>query len=133
MKLSAIEARAKRNGLAELAGKSYRDSSSEIVASLNCEEEPVYLGIQDDDGTYTIIGRVHVFLSTRAGKKLAIPHSQFIGALQAAGMDRGKGGQFEYIALDEKNSVWVKDGATMSALWSIVLAGSRAQKGVSVR
>lgn len=127
MKLEAVEARAKRSKLIELAGNSYRDSNSEIVARLNRENGSAFLGIQDDNGPYTIIGSDCVFLSTRAGRELSVSHSDFLSALQATGMDRGKGGEFEYIPVGEGHSAWVKDGSTMCALWNIILALSRSQ------
>lgn len=130
MKFSAVEARARQNKLSELAGKSYRDRHSAIVSRLTSEGEPVYLGIQGDYGPYTIIGADHVFVSTRAGSELAVSHSNFLRALQATGMERGKGGEFEYIPVGEGHSFWVKDGSTMCALWNIVLALSRSRKDV---
>lgn len=128
MKLEVVEARAKRSKLIELAGRDYRDSSSEIVAKLNRENQRAFLGIQHDNGPYTIIGSDRLFLSTPAGMEFSVSHSEFLNAMQSTGMDRGKGGEFEYVPVGEGHSVWVKDGPTMCALWNIVLALSRSLK-----
>lgn len=128
MKVSVIEARAKRNKLDELAGSNYCDNSSKIVSSLNKRRKNAYLGIQSDDGLYTIIGEKYIYLLTKSGTEIEIPHSSFLEILQRNGMSIGKSGEFEFVPSDENESIWVKDGPTMCALWNIVLLLSRDER-----
>jgi hypothetical protein len=50
-----------------LAGKYYRDSSTQIVKDLNNQGKKVYFGIQKDCDVYTMIGEDSVCYTTESG------------------------------------------------------------------
>jgi hypothetical protein len=121
MKFSIVEARAKRNKFDELAGKFYRDNNSQIVEELNKANKRAYFGIQDDSGKYTIIGEKFVYFATEFGIEGEVSNADFLGVLQKNAMDLGKGGEFEFVNINERESVWVLDGKTMCAMWNIIM------------
>lgn len=96
MKKYFFQARLRRNGLVELSGDNYRDGNSEIVRRLNLENKSAYLGIQDDDGPYTILGRHWVFFSDHEGVEAKISYDEFDASMQRYVWKHGKGASFSF-------------------------------------
>ena len=119
MDFSVIEAKAKRQRLAELAGQHYRDASSSIVKRLSGDERKAYFGIENDRGQSTILGSHCVFVRTVEGETIELSHSDFTAALHANGMKLGKRADMEFVPLGNDRTAWLKDAQTMCALWSI--------------
>ena len=119
--LSIIEARVKRNNLLVLAESNYRDNESELVKSLGESGKDVYLGIENDNGIYTLLGPDKVYFATESGFESEISNSNFLAVLQQNAMKVGKSGDFQYVTIKSGEAVWVKDGATMCALWNTLL------------
>ncbi len=127
MKLTTVEARAKRNKLDEFAGECYRDSNSQVVENLNKSKRLAYLGIQDSSGKYTILGEKYVYFSTEIGLEYEVSIVDILDILQKNAFDIGKHGQFEYLKVSDKKLMWVLDGRTMTAMWNIILLISRSK------
>jgi hypothetical protein len=121
MKKININARIRRNKLDLLAGESYRDENSEIVKYLNRVNKKALLGIQRTDGIYTIIGEEYTYYSTDLGVEDSIKHVHFLAILSTNAMRIGKAGNFEFIKVNERDSIWLKNAETMNALWNTIL------------
>ncbi|MDM3871863.1 hypothetical protein QSV34_10925 [Porticoccus sp. W117] len=116
-----IEARVKRNNLPVLAGDNYRDNLSNLVTNLAKSGKNVYLGIESDDGIYTLLGSDKVYFTAASGLESEVSNSDFLKILQRNAMNIGKSGDFQYVTIESGESVWVKDGPTMCALWNTLL------------
>ena len=121
MDFSIIEARVKRNNLPVLADSNYRDNQSELVKSLAEKGKDVYLGIESDSGLYTLLGPESTYFSTDSGSESEVSNSDFLLILQQNAMNIGKSGDFQYVTIESGESLWVKNGATMCALWNTLL------------
>jgi len=121
MKLEIVRARAKRNKFIELAGIFYQDNKSLLVSSLTNEDDEVYFGISNKEGLYTIIGRKNLYYSTMAGSKKKISNSIILEILKENALKVGKGGEFEFIEVNNSDSIWVLNGPMMCAIWNILL------------
>jgi hypothetical protein len=121
MEKSSIQARIKRNKFDELAGEFYRDDSSDIIKEMINEGKKVFCGIQNNNGVYTIIGERSVYYTTITGSKGEIPHSAFIKILRENALSLGKKGKFEFVDINEHDSIWVYNPETMNAMWNLLL------------
>ena len=120
MKSNIFKARVKRSSLAEYAGKHYRDESSTIINSLNNKGKDALVGIQKEDGIYTIIGKSSVFFSSTDGISEEIPINLFSEKLHLNALKTGKRANFEFLAFDDKE-IWLFNKSTMEAMWNIIL------------
>jgi hypothetical protein len=118
-----IKARLKRNNLIELAADSFRDEHSIIVQELRNSNKDALLGIQKDDHSYTIIGSKFVYYCTDPNNETEISHNLFLDILTKNALKLGKTGNFEFVMVDEEkqDSIWVKNGATMNAIWNTII------------
>lgn len=121
MKKINIKARIRRNKLDSLAGESYRAENSEIVQYLNSKNKKAILGIQREDGIYTIIGEEYIYYSTKSGIEGSIENKYFLDILSKNATSLGKSGDFEFIKVNEKYYVWLQNAETMNALWNTIL------------
>src|SRR5690606_26961613 len=121
MKEINISARIRRNGLIELAGEFYCDPNSQIVKELNKKNKSALLGIQRDDGIYTVIGEESVYYLTNAGIEREISHPKLLEILKNSALKIGKKAEFEYVNINDQDSIWVLNGPTMNALWNTIL------------
>lgn len=115
-----IEARIKRNDFEKLAGKFYRDHDSQIIRDLQKSGKSGLLGIQKGTSIYTIIGDEFIYYSTEAGVEREITHSSFLKLLKQNAMKLGKKASFEFLEIEKQNSIWIYNGAMMSAIWNTV-------------
>ena len=97
MNLNILKSKIKRNNLGEYAADYFRDDTSQIVSFLNKEGKSALFGIQREDGIYTIIGEKSVYYSTVSGKTGEISLSEFSEILHHNAMQKGKGGNFEFL------------------------------------
>ncbi|WP_185226183.1 hypothetical protein [Chryseobacterium indologenes] len=67
MKPINIKARIKRNKLDIVAGKNYRNEESEIVKYLRKTNKDAILGIENENGLYTILGEEKVYYRNKNG------------------------------------------------------------------
>ena len=118
MKRINIKPRIKRNMLDTLSPEDYRDENSEIIQHLNKSE---LVGIQREDGIYTIIGVKKNYYMTPLMTKGDIQISEFLCVLTKNAMTLGKTSTYEFIKISETVSVWVMNGEVMSALWNTML------------
>jgi hypothetical protein len=122
MKNLNVEARIKRNGLRVIAGEFYRDANSHIVKDLNCKDKKALLGIQENDAKYyTIIGENLVYYMNKFGVEGEITHANFLKTLNVNAISKGKSRAFDFIDIDENNSIWLMNASTMNALWNTIL------------
>ena len=116
-----LKTRIRRNQLDVLAGENYRDENSEIVSYLNISNNEALLGIQREDGIYTIFAKENIYYSTVSGVEGNIPHKAFLDILKRNALNLGKTGRFEFVKVNETGSIWVFNGKTMNALWNTIL------------
>lgn len=121
MKSINIKARIKRNKLDQLAGTCFRDENDEIVKKFNLYNTKAFLGIQRDDGIYTILGDKSAYYSTDQGVEKQITLEDLLELLSSNALKRGKHNHYEFLEISESNSMWVKDTQTMNALWNTIL------------
>lgn len=119
MDLDIIHARAKRNRFEEIAGEHYCGSGSSLIKSLNAEKKLAILGIRSDAGPFTVITGTGIFARNREGHEVRIPIKDFLSTLHQNGMSKGKTADFEFVDFGESGNIWVKNSATMTALWNI--------------
>lgn len=121
MKNINIKARIKRNMLDQLSGKHYRDESSDIVRDLNSNKKDALVGIQREDGIYTIIGVEKIYYRTPTGVDGEIFISDFLKILNEITLRFGKTVEYEYMKINEFESIWVMNSQTLNALWNTML------------
>ncbi|GGH32930.1 hypothetical protein FAZ19_23465 [Sphingobacterium alkalisoli] len=121
MKSVDIKARIKRNLLDKLSGKYYRDESSDIIQYLNKNNVKALVGIQQDDGIYTIIGTEKIYYLTPSMTKGEIVIGDFLTILNQVALTFGKSEKYEFIKVNEHDYVWVMNLETMNALWNTML------------
>jgi hypothetical protein len=116
-----IKAKIRRNKFDEFAGKYYRDENSEIVKYLAGLGKKALLGIQKEDGIYTIVGESSIYYLTSTGVEGEISQKDFLKLLHQNAWALGKKGDFEFLKVNEQDQVWLKDASTMSAMWNTIL------------
>lgn len=116
-----IKARIRRNKLDVLADNYYRDENSELVKHLNSINKKALVGIQREDGVYTIIGEEYIYYSTVLGVESEISNKDLLVILRKNAMNLGKTGNFEFININERDAVWFKNIETMNAMWNTIL------------
>ena len=116
-----LKARIKRNMLDILSGKSFRDETSEIIQHLNKSDANAFVGIQREDGIYTIIGTEKIYYTTPLMTKGDIPIGEFLSILTKNAMTLGKTSTYEFVKINENSAVWVMNAETMNALWNTML------------
>lgn len=121
MKSVSIKARIKRNKLDVLAGKYYVDDNSDIVKYLNSLDKKALVGIQREDGIYTIIGEENVYYLSALGIEGAIPLGEFLQILSKNALALGKTALFEFIKIKEDDAIWLQNAHTMNAMWNTML------------
>jgi len=122
MKINILKSRIKRNNLQEYAGQYFRDDSSSIITTLNKDGKQALVGIEREDGVYTIIGRKFVYYSTEHGFKGEIPIKKFSNILNFNAINKGKKGNLGYVEINEKKDiVWLYNRATMESLWNLII------------
>lgn len=131
MKEVNLKARIKRNMLDILSGKSFRDENSEIIQHLNENGANALVGIQREDGIYTIIGVEKIYYMTPLMTKSDIPIGEFLSILTKNAMTHGKKSTYEFVEISEKNTAWVMNAETMNALWNTMLLLDRVSKSNS--
>ncbi|RKO72602.1 hypothetical protein D7322_07350 [Sphingobacterium puteale] len=121
MEEANLKARIKRNMLDILSGKSFRDETSEIIKHLNKSDANAFVGIQREDGIYTIIGAEKIYYMTPLMTKGDMPIGEFLSVLTKNAMTLGKTSTYEFVKISENNTVWVMNAETMNALWNTML------------
>lgn len=121
MKNINIKARIKRNMLDQLSGNYYRDKNSDIIRHLNSNKRNAIVGIQQEDGIYTIIGDEKIYYKTLLGAEGEILIGDFLKILNETTLRLGKKVEYEFIKINERESVWVMNTQTMLALWNTML------------
>lgn len=116
MKNINIDVRIKRNQLDKFAGIHYRDNDSDLIKKLKA-----LVGIERQDGVYTVISENFIYYSTILNKEKKISLSDFLEILKYNALSKGKSSDFEYIYTNDGESIWIKNANTMNALWNTVL------------
>ncbi len=116
----------KQYNLAKYAGKYYVNETSDIIKQLNSQGKSALVGIQNKKGTYTIIGRNHVYYLTASGKKGKMPNEEFTEELHDNGRRIGTGWwqftfRYKNILLSNTDKVWLHNSDTMFSLLSILI------------
>jgi hypothetical protein len=104
--------------LDKLAGINYRDENSAVIQHLISVGKPALVGIQQEDGIYTVLGHEKVYYATPSGVEEEIAIGDFLPILTRNGMSNGKAATYEFIQINEKDSVWVMNTHVMNALWN---------------
>lgn len=124
-KVVNIKARIRRNKLDKLAGNCYRDENSAIVKYLIEDSKKAILGIQREDGIYTILGENSIYYMASSGAEGEVSHSYFLEILSQNALSQGKAGDFAFVMVNSNDSVWLKDAGTMNAIWNTILLLSK--------
>lgn len=107
--------------LDKLSGNYYVAEHSSIITQLNAVNKPALVGIQREDGIYTIIGPENVYYSTPFGTEGEIVISDLLNILRENAMRLGKTAKYEFVALNSTDVIWVMNPQVMSALWNTLL------------
>lgn len=107
--------------LDQLSGNYYRDKNSDIIRHLNSNKRNAIVGIQQEDGIYTIIGDEKIYYKTLLGAEGEILIGDFLKILNETTLRLGKKVEYEFIKINERESVWVMNTQTMLALWNTML------------
>jgi hypothetical protein len=116
-----IKARIRKNMLDSLAGECFRDERSEIVQQLTSKGKDALVGIEREDCIYTIIGYDKIYFSTTPGSLGEIDIRDMLTILQENALSKGKSATYEFVKINDLESIWVKDIKTMNALWNTML------------
>lgn len=128
MKRINLKARIKRNMLDTLSGENYRDEHSEIIQYLNNMGADILVGIEREDGIYTLIGTETIYYMTSLMVQEKLSVKDFLCILQATTMTNGKMATYEFIKINENASVWVMNAQVMNALWNTMLLLDRLDR-----
>lgn len=122
MKIGILKARVSRNKFDEYAGGFFRDDNSQIVKELNTRNKKAILGIQRDDGVYTILGEEFVYYQTVSKIEGEISLAEFLKIMGNYARSIGKTTvfEFEFIKINNRDSVWVFNTETMLAMWNLM-------------
>lgn len=107
--------------LDQLSGNYYRDENSDIIQHLNSNRKNALVGIQREDGVYTIIGVEKIYYMTLSGIEGEIFIGDFLAILNQITLRLGKTAEYEFIKINELESVWVMNSQTLNALWNTML------------
>lgn len=121
MKRINLKARIKRNMLDTLSGENYRDENSNIIQYLNNFGADILVGIEREDGVYTLIGTDTIYYMTSLMVQEKISIKDFLYILQETAMTNGKMATYEFIKINKNASVWVMNAQVMNALWNTML------------
>jgi len=121
MKRINLKARIKRNMLDTLSGENYRDENSNIIQYLNNFGADILVGIEPEDGIYTLIGTDTIYYMTALMVQEKISIKDFLYILQETAMTNGKMATYEFIKINKNASVWVMNAQVMNALWNTML------------
>lgn len=116
-----IKARIKQNHFDIYAEDAFRDENAEIIKYLNSIDKKALVGIQREDGIYTIVGEEYIYYLTPSGTTGAISLDAFRKILKANAMSSGKKGDFEFLKINEQDEVWLKNTNTMNAMWNTIM------------
>jgi len=128
MKRINLKARIKRNMLHTLSGENYRDENSEIIRDLNNLGADILVGIEREDGIYTLIGTETIYYMTSLMVQEKLSIKDFLCILQATAMTNGKMATYEFIKINKNASVWVMNTQVMNALWNTMLLLDRLDR-----
>lgn len=121
MKNVNLKARIKRNKLDVIAGECFRNEDSEIIKSFNLAGKTAFLGIQRNEGIYTILGDKSAYFSINSGEEKEIYFKNLLDLLSSNALQNGKFFEYEFLKVSENEAIWVKDIQTMNALWNTIL------------
>ncbi|GAA3940948.1 hypothetical protein GO495_09500 [Chitinophaga oryziterrae] len=116
-----IKARIEQNGFDIYAEDAFRDENAEIIKYLNSIGKKALVGIQREDGIYTIVGEEYVYYLTLSGTTGEMSLDAFRKILKADAMSLGKKGDFQFLKINEQDTVWLKSVETMNAMWNTIM------------
>jgi hypothetical protein len=105
MKKVKLKARIRRNMLDKLSGNYYLDEDSGLVKRLNSLKKSALVGIQREDGVYTVIGEERVYYSTLSGVEGEIAIDDFLAILQKNALSLGKTAPYEFVEINEREVI----------------------------
>lgn len=79
------------------------------------------LGIENENGLYTILGEEKVYYRNKNGVEGDISLKTILEILKANALSQGKHGEFDFLKIDEDNSIWLIDPQVMNAMWNTML------------
>ena len=126
-----LKARIRRNKFDELAGEYYQDKNSEIDKYLNGKNKKALLGIKRDDGIYTIIGEESIYYLTEAGVEGEISHKDLLEILRENAVANGKKGQFDFVQVNQQDSIWFENGGVMNTMWNLIILLNNANNATT--
>ena len=115
--------------LDKLSGNYYLDEDSGLVNQLNSLKKSALVGIQREDGVYTVIGKKRIYYSTPSGVEGEIVIGDFLALLQKNALSLGKKATYEFIEIKEREFIWVMNIQVMNALWNTLLLLHNAPSG----
>ncbi len=118
MKNINLRARIKRNKLDILTGKHFRDENSEIIKDFNSKNRKALVGIQREDGIYTIIGDENIYYLTISGKEGEISIADLLRILRKITFEQGKDENYKFVKINDNDSIWILNNETLNALWN---------------
>ncbi|EDM35227.1 hypothetical protein PBAL39_13382 [Pedobacter sp. BAL39] len=116
-----VNARIRRNMLAELSGSYFKDENSDFIIHLNSGGKDALVGIQREDGVYTVIGNEKIYYLTLSGIESEISINEFLDILSRETLSKGKSYKYEFIKVKANESIWIMNADTMNALWNTML------------
>jgi hypothetical protein len=70
---------------------------------------------------YTVLGEESIYYLTPSGVEGEIAIEDFLAILRKNALALGKTARHEFVALPERELIWVMNGQVMSALWNTLL------------
>lgn len=107
--------------LAELSGSYFKDENSDFIIHLNSGGKDALVGIQREDGVYTVIGNEKIYYLTLSGIESEISINEFLDILSRETLSKGKSYKYEFIKVKANESIWIMNADTMNALWNTML------------
>lgn len=123
MRINILKGRIARSRLEEYAGGDYEGLQGELVQQLQKQGKKVLVGIQNEEGMYTLLGEDGLYYCDSNGEEGKLDYSTLLEAFRRFrfnGFVRGH----EWMPIQTtdtlpETTIWLKDGYVLNALWNI--------------
>ena len=130
MRMNMLKGRIARSKLEEKAAGDYEGLEGELVQQLQKQGKKVLVGIQHEEGAYTLLGEDGLYYCTIDGEEGVMDYTTLFEAFRVFRFNSFARG-YEWMPIPsaegtKEKTIWLKDGYVLTALWNIsmYIAGS---------
>lgn len=130
MRTYNLEAKLKSVMISDVAGELYRPPQSSFIRKLNERGILALFGIESKRGFYTLVGQRFTYYRCRS-REGRVAHDILLEILIANARNIGKqeSKRYRFVKINNEDTIWFENGRIMTALWSVIMALDRFNKG----